>query len=257
MPSPFPGMDPYLESPLLWKGFHTLLIGAIVSALNQSLPDGFQARAEERCYIVPPHRDIYADVSVAGLTANSPGGTAILTRAAPTGVATLSVHEEREKFVEILDLTSGGRVVTIIEVLSPANKASGSEGRRAYMRKQADLLRSETNFMEIDLLRDGAHTVMVPRAELDAAGPWNYCICLWRANDPARFPFWLNRLPDPLPEVRVPLTENWEQDTFLALQVAVDRAYRDGGYSRLLDYRTEPDPPLSESDATWAKELLT
>jgi hypothetical protein len=252
MPSPFPGMDPYLEDPLLWKGFHTLLIAATVSMLNETLPGGFQARAEERCYIVPPHREIYADISVSEVAMRGQGATATLVRAAPTGVL-----EQREKFVEVLDLTAGGRIVTVIEVLSPSNKVPGSPGRDSYVRKQSDLLRSETNLVEIDLLRGGAHTVMVPRPELDSHGPWNYCVCVWRASDPAHFPFWLNRLSDPLPEVRVPLTDRPESDTFLDLQHAVTRAYRDGGYSRLLSYKTPLEPLLSKEETTWMETLLT
>lgn len=256
MNSPFPGMNPYIEDPRLWKGFHTLLIAAIVAALNESLPDGFQARAEERCYIVPPHREIYADVSVSEVSQSDWATTATLTRAAPTGVATLAVSERRERFVEVLDLTAGGRVVTVIELLSPANKTPGDLGRDAYVRKQGNLLLSQTNLLEIDLLRGGTHTLMVPRAELDAHSAHHYAVCLYRAADPSRFAFWLNRLPDPLPEVRVPLTDSPDGDAFLDLQRAVDRAFREGGFGRLLDYRLPAEPPLSEGDAAWAASLL-
>ncbi|MGL6094387.1 MAG: DUF4058 family protein, partial [Fimbriiglobus sp.] len=38
MPSPFPGMDPYLEDPTYWGGFHTNLYTGIQRALNQTLP---------------------------------------------------------------------------------------------------------------------------------------------------------------------------------------------------------------------------
>lgn len=256
MNSPFPGMNPYVEDPRLWKGFHTLLIAAIVAALNESLPDGFQARAEERCYIVPPHREIYADVSVSEVFPAEPSATATLVRAAPTGIATLAVSERRERFVEVLDLTVGGRVVTVIEVLSPANKTPGDLGRDAYVRKQGNLLLSQTNLLEIDLLRGGTHTFMVPRAELDARCSYHYAACLYRAADPLHFAFWLNRLPDPLPEVRVPLTDSPAADAFLDLQRAVDRALREGGFARLLDYRLPAEPPLSEGDAAWVAGLV-
>ncbi|MBV8886966.1 MAG: DUF4058 family protein [Chroococcidiopsidaceae cyanobacterium CP_BM_RX_35] len=33
MPSPFPGMDPYLEQPALWSSFHSRLIVAIADAI--------------------------------------------------------------------------------------------------------------------------------------------------------------------------------------------------------------------------------
>src|SRR5438874_11797542 len=37
MPSPFPGMDPYLETPNLWPDVHHELISQIRSALNPAL----------------------------------------------------------------------------------------------------------------------------------------------------------------------------------------------------------------------------
>ena len=44
MPSPFPGMDPYLEDPAHWRGVHAALIVACYETLNALLPDGFIAR---------------------------------------------------------------------------------------------------------------------------------------------------------------------------------------------------------------------
>ena len=37
MPSPFPGMDPYLENPDLWSEVHSRLIVAISDALDDQL----------------------------------------------------------------------------------------------------------------------------------------------------------------------------------------------------------------------------
>ncbi|MGH3577865.1 MAG: DUF4058 family protein, partial [Mycobacterium sp.] len=50
----------------------------------------------------------------------------------------------------------------VIEVLSPANKAAGSEGRRLYLAKQRQLLESQTHLLEIDVLRQGEHTAAPP-----------------------------------------------------------------------------------------------
>jgi hypothetical protein len=43
MPSPFPGMDPYLERPSLWSDFHATLLVAIRAALNTALPPRYAA----------------------------------------------------------------------------------------------------------------------------------------------------------------------------------------------------------------------
>ena len=41
MPSPFPGMDPWLESPLLWPGVHARLIPLFAEQLApQVIPAG-------------------------------------------------------------------------------------------------------------------------------------------------------------------------------------------------------------------------
>ena len=38
VPSPFPGMDPYLEAPEIWVDFHGRLAEGISSDLNRKLP---------------------------------------------------------------------------------------------------------------------------------------------------------------------------------------------------------------------------
>jgi hypothetical protein len=48
MPSPFPGMDPYLEAPDIWPDFHDALAGEISSELNRTLPRPYYARLEMR-----------------------------------------------------------------------------------------------------------------------------------------------------------------------------------------------------------------
>ena len=52
--------------------------------------------------------------------------------------------------------TAGEEVVTVIEVLSPANKTVG-EGHRLYRRKQQEVLNSQAHLIEIDLLAEGLH----------------------------------------------------------------------------------------------------
>ncbi|MGH7202448.1 MAG: DUF4058 family protein, partial [Planctomycetaceae bacterium] len=51
MPSPFPGMDPYLEDPSLWPDVHHNLISEIQAVLNRAITPKYHARIEERVYI--------------------------------------------------------------------------------------------------------------------------------------------------------------------------------------------------------------
>ncbi len=62
------------------------------------------------------------------------------------------IEHATEGYIEIVDVKSGHRVVTTIEVLSPTNKRPG-EGQRLYLQKQADMKQAGVNIVEIDLLR--------------------------------------------------------------------------------------------------------
>ena len=50
MPSPFPGMNPYLESPELWPEVHSRLIVAIADILDPQLLPKYRAAIERRVY---------------------------------------------------------------------------------------------------------------------------------------------------------------------------------------------------------------
>jgi hypothetical protein len=64
MPSPFPGMDPYLEEPALWPDLHQRLITYIADALQPQIRPRYRARIEERLYVVQSSRSIYPDMNV-------------------------------------------------------------------------------------------------------------------------------------------------------------------------------------------------
>ncbi|MFN4179482.1 MAG: DUF4058 family protein, partial [Armatimonadota bacterium] len=131
MPSPFPGMDPYLENPTLWPGVHQGLVTYMRAALNAVLPPGYVADIGERVYIVQPERSVYPDVVVLEhpltQTEQGAGGTATAVAIAsdPPLVLTYEPVEIREVFVEILPVGEESRVVTVIEVLSYSNKTPG------------------------------------------------------------------------------------------------------------------------------------
>lgn len=259
MPSPFPGMDPYLEAAAWWRGFHNKFIGQMEATLNADLPPGFGANSEERVYIISPQRSAYPDVLVKGnetaSTRVSGGGTAVLEPTDTHGILIAYPERIMEPYIVIRAAENLERVITIIEVLSPANKTLGSEGRAEYLQKQHDLLHSETHLMEIDLLRGGVHTVAAPLEGLQARGHWDYLVCLHRSTQPYHFEYWFISLRESLPKVSVPLTED-VPEVELDLQAAFTRAYDAGPYTRLMDYRRDPPIPLSEADTAWVDALL-
>ena len=128
MPSPFPGMDPYLEKH--WGDVHFSMIGFIRNQLRRSLPRSLRARAQERVYVETAYgnpRAIYLDVRIVerrGKPKRSP--TAAVEGGAIAVAEPLVIHFDNdpitENFVEIVETGSGGRVVSVIEVLSLSNK---------------------------------------------------------------------------------------------------------------------------------------
>ncbi len=261
MPSPFPGMDPYLEDPPGWTEVHQRLITTLSTELNRLLPSQYLARMGQRVYVAQSSRSIYADAMVLERTSPSPvgaqgaGGTAVLVTSDPPWILTVLPAEAREVFVEIFSTRGEHRLIAVIEVLSPANKASGSEGGRPYVTKQREILASQTHLIEIDLLRQGEHTVAPPVDDLLQQGYWDYLVSLHRGGQDERFEVWAISLRQRLPRIHVPLDEG-QPDVVLDLQAVLDRCYDEGAYARGLDYREDTPIPLRREDAEWADALL-
>lgn len=266
MPSPFPGMDPYLESRRFWPDVHQALGYCLRAELNESLPTEFIAQLQERLVISAPEtpstRTIYADTTVLlSPTPTDRGGAAVLDQPQTRSLLAdepLILRDERlrtrEPFIEIVAADTPERVVTVIEVLSPANKRPGG-GREEYLRKQRDVLASDVHLLEIDLLRAGDDTLSVDRnTVLAASGGYDYLVCLHRA-DSVDFELWPSTVRNRLPIVRVPLTEGFA-DVPLDLGTAFSRVYDEGRFDRRVRYATAPEPPLGDEDAMWADALL-
>jgi hypothetical protein len=260
MPSPFPGMDPYLESPEHWRGFHSAMIPALNAQLNRTLPDGFAAFIEERIYVIGPESQFIPDMVVVARNpakVQQSGTSELLERSADASeTVTYFPDQARELFIEVR--RSGDRVseiISTVELLSPSNKALGSKGHEEYKSKQLALLAGPTHLLEIDLLRAGAHTIAPPGPVVHARGDWDYVASLHRADRPSEFEIWRILLANRLPRVKVSLTVGYE-DAVLDLQEAFDAAYDAGPYRRVVDYTRQPDPPLSTQLAQWADALL-
>jgi hypothetical protein len=260
MASPFPGMDPYLEDPFLWTGVHARLITYLADHLNQLMPKKYVADINERVYLEEPDRNIFPDVAIREkLERRKPKslGSKRTNRAAavPPVVVTMDPEEIREVFIEIMLARGQRRVVTAIEVLSPTNKAAGSEGRRAYREKQREVVSSPMNLLEIDLLRAGEHSVLAPRYRLLRKGHFDYVILLSRDANREICQAWPVTLRKPLPAIFVPLGEN-DEDVVLDLQPILATVYESGAYEREIEYRDPPAVALREDDLDWANTLL-
>jgi hypothetical protein len=255
MPSPFPGMDPYLE--VYWGDIHTRLMANASRQINAELPDDMQARIEEGLRVTESgirEGTIYPDVFVV----ETPDGNRPERRsmgAVPVAEPCVLMLEEAPmpRHIEIIDLRSDGRVITVIEVLSRANKI-GLTGIRAYRKKQRACLDAGVNLVEIDLLREGDFVLAVPEEPIPIAYRTPYRICVRRAVDLQRIELYRAPLRERLPNIPIPLRPS-DEDIILQLQPLIDECYRDGKYERL-NYTQAPRPALSIDDTAWAEEQL-
>jgi Protein of unknown function (DUF4058) len=268
MESPFPGMDPYLERH--WGDVHQRIVTYACDWLQSRLPPDLRARMQERVYIeIPDVRrgEYYPDVRVIERPGRSPApgsATAVAEPVSATEIGDdcipaepilihLDVEPITESYVEIVDVKAGHRVVTAIEVLSPTNKQP-TEGQRLYLKKRADMKLAGVNTVEIDLLRGGDRVLMVPQEFVPRSHRTAYQVCIWRPAQHDTFAVYRVPLRERLPVISIPLRPA-DREVPLSPQTVLDQCYRNGGYDDI-DYRGEPDPPLSPNDESWADALL-
>ena len=255
MPSPFPGMDPWIEDPGGWRDVHNRLIAYMSDDLNRSLGSQYLARVTERVIVEAPlerPRRIEPDVSVVPRRRNGARGSTALADA-PL-VIQVEPTESREWGVEIRD-RKGRKLITVIEVLSPTNKDERGSGRADYQRKQREVLESDVNLVEIDLLRAGMWTVAVPEDYARDAAAFHYIVSMSRAVDRRKFEVHPILLGDRLPRVAIPL-RGGDPDVSVDLQALFEQCYDNGQYGSEIDYGKPPNPPLTRAQATWARRIL-
>ena len=178
----------------------------------------------------------------------SHGGSATLL-AAPAHVVLPAIRREGPRYLKIIDRRNR-RVVTAVEILSPANKSKG-EDRELYLVKRNEYLATGVNLVEIDLLRSWE------RMPLDnpPPAPSDYLILVSRASEFPQAGVWPLSVRDPLPTLPIPLASP-DPDVLLPLKPCFDRAFAEGRYESDINYAEPPTPPLAEPDATWARDLL-
>jgi hypothetical protein len=261
MSSPFAGMDPFIEACKLWGDFHQSLIAEIKNSLARIAPERYLIRSEERDYVEfiesdeKKRKPFVPDVKITEplrrkKDRHSNGGVATVKTEGPVLMRAFIEDEFRESFVEIYEAEPQQRLVTCIEVLSPENKRKGSKGWKLYHRKRQSLMLGDVNLVEIDLLRQGQRMPMV-----DNWPKSHYSILVARSGREGLCDVWPAYSLQRLPQVPVPLAEP-DPDLPLDLQPMIDAIYRLSRYSRSIDYRKKPSPPLRADEADCLKKHL-
>ena len=256
MTSPFPGMDPYLEDPAVWRDFHGELIYACRGVLLDRLPAQYDAAVDEQVRLVEVEeggddrvaRDVLPDVAVSHGTTGAAGGAGNAGPVVmePVTIRVPAAQEVRSRWIEIR-YRPDRSLVTVVEILSPTNKSSDGHGE--YRAKRRALLRQDVNLVELDLLVGGRR--------LESTGtlpPGDYYALVSRPERPGERDVyaWGARLP--LPAIAVPLRPG-DGSVTLDLAAAFSIAYDRGRYGRRLRYDAPPAAPLNEADRAWAAGL--
>lgn len=256
MASPFPGMNPYLESTELWPSFYHLLADEIMAQLNVCLSDKYYAEVEVKTFL-----------EEVGIVTNHPifpgaGGMKVDLRTplitAPTGPLAAPVQRvalpagQIKARVVMVRLAGNNKIVTAIEILLPVNKHG--QGVARYRHKREQLLHSNIHLVELDLLRGGQRPgweVTEPALDTD------YVCLVNRAGyeQPRISDIWPVALDEALPTLPIPLVSP-DPDISLDLDEVFNEIFNGADYACRIDY-TQPIPPpdLRPSMRAWLETL--
>jgi hypothetical protein len=214
-------MDPYLEDEKIWPVFHHHLMSCLYQVLLPGLVDRYRARVGERHYATEQ---------------------ALFT--------SVMREEHQEEYVEIRQ-RSDGRLVTLLDMVSPANKTTQA-GRQAYLRKRGDALAAGANLVELDLVLQGQPLLDYSREGLP---DWSYAVTVTRATQPERHEIYTATLQKRLPKFRLPLASD-DRDTVLDLHAAFSRCYDQANLAGKIDYHRDPATILSDENKAWLGQYL-
>lgn len=255
MPSPFPGMDPYLEDPSYWGDFHDRFLTYLSDMLNDTLPDDYVARLNQRVQVVDrdegrvvamvPDVQISRDQGGRAAPQATGGGGAITLE--PVTLPLVELDEHRTRYVEIRH-GSSHELVTIVELLSPSNK-QGTD-HFLYLNKRQETFHQDVHLLELDLLLAGT------RPPLGAPlPPGDYYAFLSRADRRFTCEVFAWSLRDRLPTLPVPLRSP-SPDQPIDLQRLFEAAYDRGRYGRILPYAEPPVAAIPKQHRDWVAERV-
>jgi hypothetical protein len=256
MPSPFPGMDPYLEDPAFWPSFHQQFICYWCEAINERLPDDYVALVDERIVIDDPTRHgrpraHEPDIAITrtGVEVGVSAGSSSTTILEPvTLTLPISwVDEARQAFIQVHHLPDH-EVVAILELLSPSNKR-GTD-RAAYLSKRERISLGTVHLIELDLLLECDR---LPMEEVLPAGDYFAFVSRGDQRPKSEVRAWTVR--QPLPRIPVPLVPP-VPDLQIDLGMVLTTTYDRGRYGRLLKYDDEPLSALAANDRDWAAGIV-
>lgn len=255
MPSPFPGMDPYLEQPAFWSAFHSRLIVALADTLAPQLRPRYYVEVETRTYTdTPDEAGVLVGIPDAVVLsrqtaplAKSPG--ALTVQPMPQQVRLPVPTEINERYLEVREVGSNA-VITVVEVLSPKNKRPG-KGRTVYQEKRQAILGSASHLVEIDLLRADPPLPMEGTVQLA-----HYRILVSRAVSRPQAELYAVTVREQLPCFPLPLQAT-DESVLVDLSAIVMGVYDRASYDLRIDYsQLPPPPPFSEADRAWMQNLL-
>jgi hypothetical protein len=254
MPSPFPGMDPFIEA-RAWKGFHTSLLAVSRDLLVAQLRPRYVVQFEEYVFLAREDEEreqwIEPDLAVVEVLSGAP----LPARSAATATLVPYMHtvalprQQRQRYLTIRD-TELRNVVTVLELLSPTNKTPG-DGWGEYLVKRSNVFNTPANLVEIDLLRGGKRP---PTREPLESG--DYYAFVFRRPRLPQVEVYAWTLQERLPVIPVPLTGD-DPDATLDLQAAFTTTYDRAGYDYALNYRAPVEPPLGPAVAEWVRTVLS
>ncbi len=239
MPSPFPGMDPFIEGQL-WQDFHNRFINDLADLLTPEVRPRYVVEIQQYVCLARddewPDRFVEPDLSLAESRSDAEGTTGV------------PAPDMQQKFLSIRDRRSRN-VVTVIELLSPWNK-SLTGGSDEYLAKRSDIFQTRSHLVELDLLRSGQRL-----ATREPLAPADYYAFVCRRQRLPRAEVYAWSLRDRLPVIPVPLAPG-DPDVPLDLQAALTKTYDRSGYDYSLDYHSPVEPPLDASAAEWVRSVL-
>ena len=256
MRPPFPGMDPWLEHTDIWPDVHNSLIAAIRDAMAPQVAPKYYIGLQERTFQIDDGTLALwgiPDLAVSQTEARpTNGGGPRRQPAAGGSVGLKRVKLQtrailRETFLEVRRVGKG-KLVTIVEVLSPANKLPGP-GRKQYLKKRRRVFESGTNLVEIDLLRGGK-----PMPLESGGAPGDYRVLVSREPERPSASLHYFGLRDSIPPIPLPLLPG-EAEPPIDLGPILHAMYDRARFDLRLRYDRPPLPPLTDEDAAWARGL--
>jgi hypothetical protein len=269
MPSPFPGMDPFVEKNPIFHEIHTQFLTHAQIQLQPQLRPKYVARLErhlsEGSVWDMPTETISLDGKEPDLTvsASTPfpengrtvESTAVLM--APTATVTQELDEDelqlrKQRRIVIYVNSKQRKAVASIELLSPSNKAAGTATQRRFLEKRNSARNGGLHWIEIDLLRGGQRPP-IPNVLTEQFDYLSYVAQATPTGWTHRAYTWMLR--EPILTVPIPLLGN--DQVLLDVGICFRNAFDATAADDEADYAAAPPPPaLRPNEAAWVDQLL-